>query len=407
MTIGSNVEDQVMAMVSIADKRVRAMNETTAEADFESAPTPRLWSKDMPNMKVGAVVNVGSAQEETLTEEYFSKLLSGGASVIVLDTTKGVFTEGVNPQALVDKLNMCVQKIRAAGKGSGVNRPFSLALSVGNNELAKLCVTKVAIPRGIGAVIIPPVRTGAEVSMFRSSVLGMRGRRIKIFVHTTTTKNIEDFLPTVDGIIVPPLTVNFRSICAAANLAGKLVITDCNASPVGNLMAAVSVQSDTALLPDDAAAHAAATIHTLEGQASTAAVSFSCSTGSNSVVGAVVERAIAMQMDSANNTKLIVAFSDDGTTAAMLSRMRPTCKILAMSASEAVVNFFTTLWGVEPLQTASYQSAEAVIQNVKDFCKETGLAASGTNLVIVRPIPSTATFDELDDLDTFVELVEV
>ncbi|KAF4683134.1 Mitochondrial import inner membrane translocase subunit TIM44, partial [Perkinsus olseni] len=172
-------------------------------------------------------------------------------------------------------------------------------------------------------------------------------------------------------------------------------------------MAAVSVQSDTALLPDDAAAHAAATIHTLEDQASTAAVSFSCSTGSNSVVGAVVERAIALQMDSANNTKLIVAFSDDGTTAAMLSRMRPTCKILAMSASEAVVNFFTTLWGVEPLQTASYQSAEAVIQNVKDFCKETGLAASGTNLVIVRPIPSTATFDELDDLDTFVELVEV
>ncbi|KAF4661671.1 Mitochondrial import inner membrane translocase subunit TIM44 [Perkinsus olseni] len=382
MTTGPSVEDQVMAMVSIADKRVRAMNETAAEADFESAPTPRLWSKDMPNMKVGAVVNVGSALEETLTEEYFSKLLSGGASVIVLDTTKGVFTEGVNPQALVDKLNMCVQKIRAAGKGSGVNRPFSLALSVGNNELAKLCVTKVAIPRGIGAVIIPPVRTGAEVSMFRSSVLGMRGRRIKIFVHTTTTKNIEDFLPTVDGIIVPPLTVNFRSICASANLAGKLVITDCGASPVGNLMAAVSVQSDTALLPDDAAAHAAATIHTLEGQASTAAVSFSCSTGTNSVVGAVVERAIAMQMDSANNTKLIVAFSDDGTTAAMLSRMRPTCKILAMSASEAVINFFTTLWGVEPLQTASYQSAEAVIQNVKDFCKETGLAASGGSCLL-------------------------
>lgn len=73
---------------------------------------------------------------------------------------------------------------------------------------------------------------------------------------------------------------------------------------------------------------------------------------------------------------------------------------------------------------ASYQSAEAVIQNVKDFCKETGLAASGsvelmnqgaalepsmvgTKLVVVRPIPSTATLDEIDDLDAFVDLVEV
>mmetsp|Transcript_12606 Transcript_12606/g.10499 ORF Transcript_12606/g.10499 Transcript_12606/m.10499 type:complete len:88 (-) Transcript_12606:99-362(-) len=87
--------------------------------------------------------------------------------------------------------------------------------------------------------------------------------------------------------------------------------------------------------------------------------------------------------------------------------MRPSCKILAMSASEAIINLFTTLWGVEPLQTASYQSAEAVIQNVKDFCKETGLAASGTYIVVVRPIPSTATFDEIEDLDVFVDLVEV
>mmetsp|Transcript_12604 Transcript_12604/g.10491 ORF Transcript_12604/g.10491 Transcript_12604/m.10491 type:complete len:127 (-) Transcript_12604:99-479(-) len=121
----------------------------------------------------------------------------------------------------------------------------------------------------------------------------------------------------------------------------------------------------------------------------------------------VVEKAIAMQADDNNNAKLIVAFSDDGSTAASLSRMRPSCKILAMSASEAIINLFTTLWGVEPLQTASYQSAEAVIQNVKDFCKETGLAASGTYIVVVRPIPSTATFDEIEDLDVFVDLVEV
>ncbi|EER08337.1 conserved hypothetical protein [Perkinsus marinus ATCC 50983] len=219
------------------------------------------------------------------------------------------------------------------------------------------------------------------------------------------------------------------------------VITDCTAAPVGNLMAAVSVQSDTALLDSDQASHAAATVHTLEDQVSAVDVSFSCPTRSDSVVAAVVERAIALQKDPSNDAKLIVvttlavgheallgehhlaqAFSDDGTSAAMLSRMRPYCKvirrieripalplgqILAMSASEAVVNFFTTLWGVEPLQTSSYQSAEAVIQNVKDFCKETGLAASGTKLVVVRPIPSTATLDDIDDLDAFVDLVEV
>lgn len=76
-------------------------------------------------------------------------------------------------------------------------------------------------------------------------------------------------------------------------------------------------------------------------------VSFSCPTRSDSVVAAVVERAIALQKDPSNDAKLIVvtilalgheallgehdlaqAFSDDGTSAAMLSRMRPYCKVI-------------------------------------------------------------------------------
>ncbi|EER00700.1 hypothetical protein Pmar_PMAR002135 [Perkinsus marinus ATCC 50983] len=189
MPVDAKVEEKILSMVTIADKRVHAMDQTAAEVCFESLPTPRLVGRDMPYMKVGAAVNIAALmQEDAPTEEYFAKLLSGGASVIVLDITKGVFTDGVNPQALVDKLNTCVQMIRkklslgTAGKGSGMSRPFSLALSVANNELAKLCISKVAIPRGIGSVIIPPVRTGAEVTAFRSSALGMRGRRIKIFV---------------------------------------------------------------------------------------------------------------------------------------------------------------------------------------------------------------------------------
>ncbi|EER08975.1 hypothetical protein Pmar_PMAR009967 [Perkinsus marinus ATCC 50983] len=305
MAIDSKVEEEILTMVGVADKRVRAMDESAAEACFNSAPTPRLRGKDMPYMKVAASVNLATIPEENLTEEYFGRLLGGGASIVVLDITKGVFSE--------------------AG------------------------ITQV----GKSAVIIPPVRTGAEITSSRSSALGRKRRRIKIF-----------------------------SICARANLAGKL-------------------------LSSDQASHAAATIHTLEDQVSAADAFSSSPSKSDSVVRLVVERAIAIQRDPGNEAKLIVAFSDDGTTAAMLSRMRPSCKILAMSASEAVVNFFTTLWGVEPLQTSSYQSAEAVIQNVKDFCKDTGLAASGTNLVVVRPIPSTATLEEIDDLDAFVELVEV
>ncbi|EER07407.1 hypothetical protein Pmar_PMAR020572 [Perkinsus marinus ATCC 50983] len=404
MAIDSKVEEDILTMVGVADKRVRAMDESAAEACFNSAPTPRLWGKDMPCMKVAASVNLVTIPEENLTEEYFGRLLGGGASIVVLDITKGVFNEaGITQVGQRSMLSFYPPQLilkRTAGKSnSGVSRPFSLALSVGNNELAKLSIVKVPIPHGISAVIIPPVRTGAEITLSRSSALGMKRRRIKIFIHTTSTKNIDDFLPTVDGIVSTNwigalLKRTVIDIVRVYNKPYLAVITDCSAAPVGNLMAAVLVQSDTAL-------------SYVECRVSAADAFSSSPSKSDSVVRLVVERAIAIQRDPGNKSKLIAAFSDDGTTAAMLSRMRPSCKILAMSASEAVVNFFTTLWGVEPLQTSSYQSAEAVIQNVKDFCKDTGLAASGTNLVVVRPIPSTATLEEIDDLDAYVELVEV
>ncbi|KAF4741391.1 hypothetical protein FOZ63_000937 [Perkinsus olseni] len=136
MTIGSNVEDQVMAMVSIADKRVRAMNETTAEADFESAPTPRLWSKDMPNMKVGAVVNVGSAQEETLTEEYFSKRYSFSRKLQRL--AYGPFIEDFLEDLREDRTRFSVYMGHDFGPANSVMDPLQLTWMDSGNECASI-----------------------------------------------------------------------------------------------------------------------------------------------------------------------------------------------------------------------------------------------------------------------------
>jgi pyruvate kinase len=73
--------------------------------------------------------------------------------------------------------------------------------------------------------------------------------------------------------------------------------------------------------------------------------------------------------------KLIVALTESGTTARLVSKARPTVPIVAVSPSEATLSRLSLYWGVTPHPTDGLGSA----QNFAEFIRKTGriLSASG------------------------------
>ncbi len=102
--------------------------------------------------------------------------------------------------------------------------------------------------------------------------------------------------------------------------------------------------------------------------------------------------------------KLIVAFTESGTTASRVSRYRPPTKILALTPKENVQRKLTLLWGVIPVTVeklftvddffnkALYESISKMNLKEKDLLiLVAGLpigVPGGTNLLRIMTVPS-------------------
>ena len=62
----------------------------------------------------------------------------------------------------------------------------------------------------------------------------------------------------------------------------------------------------------------------------------------------------------------IAVFTESGTTARMLSKHRPKVPIYAFSVNPEVCNRMNALWGVQPVHTRQWNSAEAMLKTAED-----------------------------------------
>jgi pyruvate kinase len=81
--------------------------------------------------------------------------------------------------------------------------------------------------------------------------------------------------------------------------------------------------------------------------------------------------------------KLIVAFTESGATARLVSTFRPRAPIAAITPNEDVYRRLGLWWGVVPLITRAMATTEEMIVKGEALLKERGLAATGDTVLML------------------------
>jgi pyruvate kinase len=87
--------------------------------------------------------------------------------------------------------------------------------------------------------------------------------------------------------------------------------------------------------------------------------------------------------------RCIVAFTQSGFTARLISKFRPRAQIIAFSPKEAVVKQMALYWGVLPYLVAPMESTDEMVNNVDRLVIDLKQAKKGDCIVIVASHPPT------------------
>jgi pyruvate kinase len=96
---------------------------------------------------------------------------------------------------------------------------------------------------------------------------------------------------------------------------------------------------------------------------------------------AAVEAALSL------GVRAIVAFTESGGTARLLSKMRPAARIFAHTPEPAVHRRLAIVWGVVPVLVERLDSTDEMLRTVDQRLLDDGLAERGESVVIVAGVP--------------------
>lgn len=108
--------------------------------------------------------------------------------------------------------------------------------------------------------------------------------------------------------------------------------------------------------------------------------------------GARDKKASAVAQAAAETTarldiETIVAFTESGNTAFLISKYRPLAKVIAFSPIRSTLNRMALYWGVQPFYLERYDYTDSMITAGEEFVEKHGLAARGEAMVIVAGVP--------------------
>ncbi|MCK8499531.1 MULTISPECIES: pyruvate kinase [Myxococcus] len=83
----------------------------------------------------------------------------------------------------------------------------------------------------------------------------------------------------------------------------------------------------------------------------------------------------------------IVAYTESGHTARLISEFRPNARIIALTPSETTVNRMSLYWGVTGLQVRRVRSTDAMLGQVRKLCLREGICEEGAPVVVVAGVP--------------------
>ncbi len=87
------------------------------------------------------------------------------------------------------------------------------------------------------------------------------------------------------------------------------------------------------------------------------------------------------------SARSIVAFTESGQTARLISDYRPQARIIALTPHHGTYNQMAMLWGVEPVKVSAVRNTDAMLRQVNKTLVERGFAQIGEELVITSGVP--------------------
>ncbi|GFZ31176.1 pyruvate kinase [Clostridium zeae] len=90
-------------------------------------------------------------------------------------------------------------------------------------------------------------------------------------------------------------------------------------------------------------------------------------------------------------TKAIVAATQSGATARLLSKYRPSCPIVAITPNDSVRRHLSLNFGVIPKICREFSTTDEIINEAKNAAIEVGIATTGENIIVAAGMPTAHT----------------
>jgi pyruvate kinase len=273
---------------------------------------------------------------------------------------------------------------------------------------------------GVDIIAVSFVRSPEDVLIVRRMIRKARGDTMILakIEHPDAVEYLDDILEVCDGIMIargdlgvelPPEKVPAiqKSAIARANARGKIVVvatqmlesmirsprpTRAEASDVAN---AVFDGADALMLSGETAigaypVEALQTMVRIIGEAERSPSSYRSGGPRLLKDPALFPNAISKAtVVAAEDTgvRLIVAFTESGNTARLISDYRPTARLIALTPHPGTYRRMAILWGVEPVKVPAVRSTDGIIQQVNHTLVERGYARSGDEVIIACGVP--------------------
>jgi pyruvate kinase len=278
------------------------------------------------------------------------------------------------------------------------------------------------IPQGVDFVAASFVQDANDVKLIRDT-LGLRGRSIKIISKIENQEginNIDEIIDASDGIMVARGDMGMEIDIEKVGLVQKMIIRKCNIkgkfvvtatqmldsmeraprptrAEATDVLNAVLDGTDVVMLSGETAngKFPEAAVNTMrriceQAESTLDYKSLYLSTrvavldyaGSLPPVESVCSSAVKAVVDS--GCKMIVALTETGQTARLIAKYRPSCPILAITASDSTARRMLAFRGVTPMLTASFQGTDSVVAKALKQAKEMEMVKPGDWVVAIH-----------------------
>ncbi|MCL2676514.1 MAG: pyruvate kinase, partial [Streptococcaceae bacterium] len=367
--------------------------------------------EDLFEYKTGDTLRVATKQGSKSTQEVVALNVAGaldifddvevGKTILIDDGKLGLTVTGKD--ASKREFEVEVQNDGVIGKQKGVNIPgtkipFPALAEKDNGDI------RFGLEQGLNFIAISFVRTAKDVNEVRSILEETGNTHVQLLAKIENQQgieNLDEIIEVADGIMIARgdmgievpfemVPVYQKLIISKVNQAGKVVVTATNMlesmtynpratrSEISDVFNAVIDGTDATMLSGESAngKYPRESVHTMA-TVNKNAQSLLKQYGrlhperfEKSSVTEVVASSVQNAVDSMD-IKLIVALTESGNTARLISKYRPNADILAVTFDEKVERGLTINWGVIPLLT----DKPATTDDMFDVAEKAALAS--------------------------------